>query len=172
MTEEFPERRWQLRIQGPISPDCSLDFISVLSSLDSTHVVKVVLDGELITLGERSIIPLHEGDVDDVTLFIGKRDYLGVRNSDEVPDRFEIDQAYPNPFNSAVMVSIALPEKTELRAEIFDVLGRKLFNNHWSSVGPGRVSFSWQGATSSGIYFVRVENSIGQVSIQKIVAVK
>lgn len=96
---------------------------------------------------------------------------VGVDEADEevLPDQFEIAATWPNPFNAQVTAEVALPRATRLRAEVYDILGRKVTTLSNAVVSAGTKRMTWQaGNVSSGVYFLRVETGEGQVAIRKL----
>ncbi|HEY6435504.1 MAG TPA: S8 family serine peptidase, partial [Ignavibacteriaceae bacterium] len=49
-----------------------------------------------------------------------------VNNLTETPEDYYILQNYPNPFNPSTKIRLAVPEKTEVKLTLYDVLGREL----------------------------------------------
>jgi len=79
-----------------------------------------------------------------------------------VPEKFGLDQNYPNPFNPTTGIAYALPEATNVRLEIFNVLGQqvKTLVNEYQNAG--NYDVIWDGlnnngsSVASGIYFYRL----------------
>jgi len=72
-----------------------------------------------------------------------------------LPVEFSLAKPYPNPFNSTVVISYALPRESAVEFIVTDVSGREQL--HWKKdvVAAGRHRFDWNGtAISTGIYFV------------------
>ncbi|UCC43516.1 MAG: S8 family serine peptidase [Candidatus Zixiibacteriota bacterium] len=68
--------------------------------------------------------------------------------------------AYPNPFNPAVNIMFDLPVASEVRLQIFNVVGRMVSTLVDGELGAGRHSVAWDGSTyASGIYFYRLETN-------------
>lgn len=80
--------------------------------------------------------------------------------------------AYPNPFNAATVVSFYLTSESDVRLEVYDVLGRRvatLVNNLMST---GEHQVSWDAAGwASGVYFARLSTSEGMMT-RKLVLVR
>lgn len=75
----------------------------------------------------------------------------------DVPEEFALRQNYPNPFNPTTIISYQLPENTDVRLEVTDMLGRRvalLVDQHMSS-GFHQVQFD-ASQLSSGMYFYRI----------------
>ncbi|MEM6783060.1 MAG: T9SS type A sorting domain-containing protein [Bacteroidota bacterium] len=66
--------------------------------------------------------------------------------------------AYPNPFADALTVEVALPEATEVRATVYDVLGRVVAEvpARTLSAGAHRLRLATEGL-ATGVYHVRVQ---------------
>jgi len=73
--------------------------------------------------------------------------------------------AYPNPFNSQVLISFAASQPGLVSVEIFDILGRKVKTLKDSFEQSGRHQMTWYGVNesgskvSAGIYLCRIQVS-------------
>jgi len=82
-------------------------------------------------------------------------------NQNLIPEQFVVHQNYPNPFNNSTIFQIAVPEAGNLTLHIFDITGKKVFENKISNVTPAVLKVHWNGLTNSdtqiasGIYFYR-----------------
>lgn len=81
----------------------------------------------------------------------------------EIPEGFELLQNYPNPFNPQTEIAYTLPEGSNVKLEIYNVLGQKVkvLADEYQSAGTKKVV--WDGRNengekvSSGIYFYRLD---------------
>jgi len=75
----------------------------------------------------------------------------------EGPAGFELSQNYPNPFNPRTVVSYQLPEVSNVKLVVYDLLGRVVATlvNERKSAGSYSVSFEPAGL-SSGVYVCRL----------------
>ncbi len=79
-----------------------------------------------------------------------------------LPQKFELGQNMPNPFNPNTVIVFAVPRPTEIRVEVFNVLGQKVktLANEFSKAGYKRVE--WDGtddngsSVASGVYLYRL----------------
>ena len=80
----------------------------------------------------------------------------------DLPDRCELQPAYPNPFNSQTLLPYFLPEPEEVRLEIYNLLGQQV---RLLVAGPqeaGAHLVSWDGRgeegrqLASGLYLCRL----------------
>ena len=92
--------------------------------------------------------------------------------SSAVPVEFGISSSYPNPFNSIMRVSYALPEAGDVSLNVYDLTGRhvaELVSGHFKA---GTHTAVLDGADlSSGIYLLRLESG-SEVSLVKVALVK
>ena len=98
-----------------------------------------------------------------------------VRYTDKViPQNFTLYQNYPNPFNSSTTIIVDLPEPTNLKIKIYDILGREvktLFNGNKLQ---GEHYFFWNGnnnfgnRVATGVYIYRISTS-DFTSVQKMI---
>ncbi|MCB2213392.1 right-handed parallel beta-helix repeat-containing protein [bacterium] len=75
---------------------------------------------------------------------------------DAVPTVYEMQTAYPNPFNAATTLTVNLPESAELHVTVYNVQGRQVAElaNGSYTAGTHRFTFEASGL-ASGLYFVR-----------------
>jgi len=108
---------------------------------------------------------------DDLTIILtGVQSYVTIRYSNNPPVsieddfplyQFQILQNYPNPFNSNTIIRYFIPEASNVKIELYDVLGDKiqLLVNEFKSAGNHSVEFNGS-ELSSGIYFYRFSAGI------------
>ncbi|MBC8204835.1 MAG: T9SS type A sorting domain-containing protein [FCB group bacterium] len=91
---------------------------------------------------------------------------------DYVPQFFKLKQNYPNPFNARTLIEFEVPYRSEVKIQVFNILGRNVAELADDVFSPGiyRVEFDG-GELSSGIYFVSM--SAGDfIRTQKMLLVK
>lgn len=84
---------------------------------------------------------------------------IGVDENDNIiPNDYSLKQNYPNPFNPSTIISFAIPNATNVKISIFDLLGQKveMLVNQDFGAGNHKVEFNASGL-SSGIYYYRME---------------
>lgn len=73
------------------------------------------------------------------------------------PLSFNLNSAYPNPFNPAVAIPYVLGARSPVRLSVFDVLGREVAVLVSGTQEPGAYAVRWDAsAFPSGIYFSRL----------------
>ncbi|MBI5727343.1 MAG: T9SS type A sorting domain-containing protein [Ignavibacteriales bacterium] len=67
---------------------------------------------------------------------------------------FDLCQNYPNPFNPATTIAFTIPEKTNARLDVFDLLGRKVAELTNKEYQPGNHTLQWDASNyPTGVYF-------------------
>ncbi|NBC26676.1 MAG: T9SS type A sorting domain-containing protein [Bacteroidetes bacterium] len=102
---------------------------------------------------------------------------LGIATSNEeqmsgIPEKHTLDQNYPNPFNPATNIRFELNTPSDVRLEVFDMIGRRvdvLVDSRMTS-GIHEVRFD-ASALSSGIYIYRLKTP-NTVQTRKMVLMK
>ncbi|MBU2491803.1 MAG: T9SS type A sorting domain-containing protein [Bacteroidetes bacterium] len=93
--------------------------------------------------------------------FIAKLSLTGnptnVKSINSLPSDFSLSQNYPNPFNPNTIISYQLPEQSNVKLKIYDMLGReiKTLVNDVKPAGSYNISFN-AANLSSGIYFYTI----------------
>jgi len=104
---------------------------------------------------------------------------LNLAPSPAKPQRFELSQNYPNPFNPTTTITYTLPTVSNVRLELFDVLGRKVATLVNTKQLAGTHTYRLNASTlslSSGVYFYRMHadgaNGERFVQTQKMILLK
>jgi hypothetical protein len=76
---------------------------------------------------------------------------------ESILNKFTLNQNYPNPFNPSTKITYTISSESFVNLEIFDLLGRKLFDlvNEKQSAGEYNINFT-ASTLSSGIYFYKL----------------
>ena len=85
------------------------------------------------------------------------------RSNKHTPDRFILEQNYPNPFINTTAVRFHIPEATTLNIKIYNLLGQKIRTIANKKFLPGIYNSMWEGKDKngnnvpSGIFFLVLE---------------
>lgn len=81
-----------------------------------------------------------------------------VNHENTHPKRFHIEANYPNPFNPTTQISYDIEQHTNVRIDVFDVVGRQVTSlvNEFKSPGSYTVTFNANNL-ASGIYLYRMQ---------------
>jgi hypothetical protein len=75
-----------------------------------------------------------------------------------MPTSYSLDQNYPNPFNPATKIKFGLPEQSDVKLVVYDVLGRVVAEVANKKMSAGYHEFTFNaGRFATGIYFYRIE---------------
>ncbi len=153
----FGENVWVLRL-------ANLDEISWDSSLIPDEYEFVIVDGEdRVNMREESRYVPRSGAIKIIARPL-------------VPKTLGIN-AYPSPFNTNLNIEVDIPVQSNIKLDIWDILGKKVISLAGGRFDAGRLRFVWDGKdermrdVSSGIYFVSVEQGSNKV-VKKVILLK
>jgi hypothetical protein len=100
------------------------------------------------------------------------------RTSLSMPDRYSLEQNFPNPFNPATRIRFSIAPSARghgqdlVTLKVYDLLGREVAELVNERKGPGIYEMEWNASrVASGVYFVRLEAGAFS-SIRKLVMIK
>jgi hypothetical protein len=82
------------------------------------------------------------------------------------PSTFNLEQNYPNPFNPSTKIRYGLPQRTHVRLELYDLLGRRVAvlvnaeqeaGYHQVTIDRASITDSAKRGHASGVYFYRLQ---------------
>ncbi len=82
-----------------------------------------------------------------------------VGSENPVPDKFSLDQNFPNPFNPSTKINFSIPQSEHVQLKIFDLMGREVavLVDGYKNAGNYDVSFNTaDSALPNGAYFYRL----------------
>ncbi|MCZ7602047.1 MAG: T9SS type A sorting domain-containing protein [Melioribacteraceae bacterium] len=95
-----------------------------------------------------------------VKTFVDTLTVTSVRNDEEeiLPNEYALFQNYPNPFNPSTQIKYAVPNATNIKLKVYDILGKEIITlvNGYKNVGTYEVQFDASNL-SSGVYLYRLE---------------
>ena len=117
----------------------------------------------LLAETEQSLIELTRGELSDDNYALNSVASLGAIEIETRPEVFALGNNYPNPFNPATTIKYQLPQATDVRLEIFIVVGQVVRTLVADPQDAGRYTVQWDATNdggqplSSGIYFYRLQ---------------
>ena len=123
-------------------------------------------DKDLFTGGSKFQYRLKQIDTD------GQFEYSDVVEVEIVPTKFELSQNYPNPFNPSTTIRFSLPKETQLKINIYNMLGElvETLAEGTYEAGYHKVTFN-ASSLPSGAYIYRIE-SVDFVQVRKMLLIK
>lgn len=102
--------------------------------------------------------------IDSITsnsfIVVLKRDGVGISSiSSVVPEKFELGNNYPNPFNPVTNIEFSIQKTSNTNLSVYDVSGKLVSTLVNQVLSPGVYKYDFKATNlSSGIYFYRLEN--------------
>jgi len=126
---------------------------------DATGIL--TLSAELEFGGEGNLIwSISDSEAiveDTIHIVVEKAIVIGVDDDLALPEEFALFQNYPNPFNPSTMIKYAIPANSEVRIEIFNMLGQSVSLLVNSEKPAGYYETNWDASNlPSGTYIYRI----------------
>jgi hypothetical protein len=102
----------------------------------------------------------------------GSFEYSDLIEIEVIPDQYELSQNYPNPFNPSTTIRFSLPQATQIKINLFNMLGEQV-----ASIAEGMYESGYHKITfnannlPSGTYIYRLESS-DFVQVKKMMLIK
>ncbi|MBT3251485.1 MAG: T9SS type A sorting domain-containing protein [Candidatus Marinimicrobia bacterium] len=93
------------------------------------------------------------------------------------PQKYELAAPYPNPFNSSISISFTVPYPSQVKINVYDLLGREVLQLVNETLNQGSYSHIWGGlntdgiSVASGLYMIKMESG-NYIGIQHITLLK
>ena len=155
-------------IQSPLS-DEFLFPVMLHSNIESGETVEF----EIVN-GNNESIKFNESLVFSSDMIIGNAEtpFLLASIDYGIAHDFEINQAYPNPFNPSTSIDFTLSNNEQLSINVFDMNGRLVQMLSDGVMDAGHHTITWNAENqTSGVYFVKFESE-NYTSTQKVVLIK
>jgi hypothetical protein len=94
-----------------------------------------------------------------------------------LPRDFSLEQNHPNPFNPSTEISFSLPVTSQVRLDVFNIMGQKVTTLVKGSLPAGKHTVVWDGKSlagetvASGVYFYKIE-AAGFTDVKKMLLMK
>ncbi|MFH1845143.1 MAG: FlgD immunoglobulin-like domain containing protein, partial [bacterium] len=175
---------WDLEVRTNVQDMVHLSFSGIESVPDD---YQIWLHDELLEMNinlresaKYSFVGTSEQYARHLKLVIGNENYIQTEmpTGELMPQRVELSQNFPNPFNPLTTIKFGLPHAAEVSLDVYDVRGRlvhKLLDN--KLLPAGRHAEVWDGTdranrrVASGVYLYRLQ--VGDaIKTQKMVLMK
>lgn len=112
--------------------------------------------------------PLFEDDIDELEAIwneFATTTSISQTDSPEIPAEVKLHQNYPNPFNPATSIGFYLPEATDIRVTVHDLLGREVATLARGPAASGEHAVVFDAASlPSGVYVYRLKTASQSVT--------
>jgi subtilisin family serine protease len=129
----------------------------------------------------RIIHDIQNSDTLNIYLYGNSLPPSGIEETNGIPKEFKISQNYPNPFNPTTKIYFQLPITSQIRLDIYNILGKKIKTLLDQTIKAGYHEVLWDGTNdtntkiSSGIYiykFTAINNQQQFNSKKKMLLIK
>ncbi len=129
------------------------------------------------TLGEHFIYNKFVLNETDLTDYLNNTQVSIDDSFSDVPLEFSLKQNYPNPFNPSTNISYDLPNKGQVKIEIYNIIGQRVQTLIDAPQQAGRYQMQWDAsAFGSGTYLLRIDfkgdNNQNYSKIRKMLLIK
>jgi len=139
-------------------------------NVNGSRAGELMFDGQIKTWLEKSMCVDLIAGINTVQMEMSWGwmyvDYLAVPRevvtnfvaAEYIPRQYNLHQNYPNPFNSETKITYELPEQTQVKLIVYDILGRKvdMLVNEEKPAGIYQTTWNAYGM-ASGVYFYKLE---------------
>ncbi|MCX6639202.1 MAG: S8 family serine peptidase [bacterium] len=128
-----------------------------------TFNATAILDAGAVAAGdyEINLVIEHNTPQADVVIPVSLTvEPVGVINEPEplLPMAFRIGSAYPNPFNATTVIPLELPQRSQVKIELYNLCGQKVAIVFDGVKSAGVAKFNYQATNlASGVYFYKVQ---------------
>ena len=123
----------------------------------------------IVVVPEKEEIFTYSGDFDIADMIIANS-HSEIKMS--IPRKFELSQAYPNPFNPSTSISLHMPMNGNVNVQVYDLNGRVVQTLLTGVQSKGDYSIIWNASgQSSGMYLIRAK-MVEQTAVQKVLLLK
>jgi|GEM_PF-2035682 len=148
------------------SAEYPVKLTSAFSSRDAAAWLKI--NGRCIRLREGCAVEI--ADSSQVVLIMG--------GPYDLPESFQLDQNFPNPFNPTTVIRYGLPFASNVSLRIYSLLGEEIIVLSGGIQEAGFKEIEWKGedmigkGVSSGVYFLRMEAAAANDPARTFIAVR
>jgi len=128
-----------------------------------TAKIVLTMDGQSLDAGTyKDTLNIVTNDPDHSTVSIPMEVTVvtgtDIEKDQQIPDSYSLDANYPNPFNPTTNITFGLPESSQVRLEIYNLLGQRVavLVNERRSAGRYTVQFD-ASRYSSGVYIYHLK---------------
>ena len=85
---------------------------------------------------------------------------LKISKQEALPTSYDLEQNYPNPFNPSTIIKFSLPKQTQLKLNLYNILGEliRTISEGLYEAGYHQVTFNAENIPS-GVYIYRLESN-------------
>lgn len=158
-------------LQITISHNADINIAATEGALVTDIVTNGTLTNMIIVLPDGNELFTTSGEFEIVkVLAVSKQNFVNV--SLDIPERFLLKAAFPNPFNAVTTIGFNVPNPSIVKIIVYNLIGQQVAQLTNGYRQPGNHFINWDAADlPSGMYLVRM--TVGDYrSTQKVMLVK
>ncbi len=138
----------------------TISWVPISNSSLSTLTMSETITPQSINMLSSNSIVLDNADITFVRILATT--ILGVSEVGGVPTEYKLEQNYPNPFNPTTDFLFSLKNASNVKIQVYDVMGRLVTTLFNEDLPMGNFKATWDGlnddsqSVSSGIYYVKL----------------
>ena len=130
-------------------------FPSVASYSDDYLYMTYMIDNEPGIYWQGSSGPYGENFI--CFAKVSKDEIVGINQSKQSTAEFEVSQNFPNPFSKSTTIKVNLRKPSDIKLEVFNLFGQKVYETNLQNAKPGLNTFSINAESLvPGVYFYTV----------------
>jgi photosystem II stability/assembly factor-like uncharacterized protein len=140
---------------------------------DANIVTEMGVIDSLSTSGKYYVLAATFGRGVWIRDISGDDPMTGVKdNSNEIANKFELQQNFPNPFNPSTSIKFGIPKSSHVKISIYDITGKLIETLIDKDMTASTYEITWNANNySSGVYFYRLDTE-GFSDVKKMILVK
>ncbi len=144
---------------NPSSQPISLSFEEVKGTRNTDNIYRINgTQDRSVNNGQKVQSGLTIGAQDGLILLV---DFIGTEVQEEMdsgyPTTYELENVFPNPFNSSAEIRYSLPKKTEVQILVINMRGEQIETIFQGVQPAGRYSAHWDASEApSGVYLIQL----------------
>jgi hypothetical protein len=151
---------WKFVVNSQVNEKITLKFES-LKDIPKDYEKYLVDEDRNLTfdLSKQDEVTTTSGNgIRNFKIVVGKKSYIENKNINSQPKEFSLSQNYPNPFNPRTTIRYTIPNASDVKLVIYDLLGREIDKLVNEKKEPGYYELIFDATNySSGMYFYKLE---------------
>jgi len=181
MRPEFEEIQiWDFKVKSELRELTKLSFAGINEIPDQMEIYLVDDDrAKSVNLRENEVYEYNPvKDITEFKILVGKSGHINSILSSILPTEFELGNNFPNPFNPTTTFQVSIPQPSEIKLAIYNILGEEIKILYQESVEAGKHWYQWDGkdeqgfVVPSGIYFYNLTGNNGINISKKMILMK
>ena len=171
---------WNLKVNSELRDEIELSFSGIEEVPIGFEIFLIDKDrAKYIDLRQQSVYEFTPAkDISDFQILVGKSDIVNSKLNGLLPTEFALGNNFPNPFNPTTTFEVSVPQTSEMRLVVYNILGQEIKVLYEGTAEPGRHWLVWDGkdqqglTVPSGIYLYNLLTNNGINISRKMVLMK